>query len=225
MEKCYATILADPPWRYNSPRAIVGNGGRGNKNGTASDIIQVDVSVHYNTMSVEELKALPVQNHVENNAHLYLWTTNSFMVEAHDIAASWGFKPKTILTWVKKQHSNDKVSMKTGYWYRSCTEHIIFAVRGSLRLIGPTVPTAFILPRLPHSIKPDFFYELIETQSPGPYLELFARKSRDKWTSIGEEVDGHNINESLGKEVESTIDFLPQEMTQHLGNLVVPTPQ
>ncbi len=140
-------------------------------------------------MSVADLKALPVIDNIEDNAHLYLWTTNSFMVEAHEIAESWGFKPKTILTWVKIQKATNKVSMKTGYWYRSCTEHIVFGVRGSLRLKGPTAPTAFLLPRLPHSVKPDFFYELIEKESPGPFLELFARKSRDGWDCWGNEIN------------------------------------
>ncbi len=78
--------------------------------------------------------------------------------------------------------------MKTGYWYRSASEHIIFAVKGKLKLCGKPAPTAYMLPRLPHSVKPDFFYELIESQSPPNYLELFARKIRPNWKSWGNEI-------------------------------------
>lgn len=184
----FTTILADPPWPYESPRAIVGNGGKGAEN--AANIIQVDVKAHYNTMSIEDMKALPVPTIVEDNAHLYLWTTNSFMVEAHEVAKAWGFNPKTILTWVKiRQDGTNLPSMKTGYWYRSATEHILFAVRGKLRLQGEAAPTAYMLPRLPHSVKPDFFYELIEKESPGPYVELFARRLRSGWHSWGDQIN------------------------------------
>src|SRR5690606_33789700 len=137
----------------------------------------------------EDIKALPVKNHTNLNAHLYLWTTNSFMVEAHEIAYAWGFIPKTILTWVKiKKEDKNSPSMKTGYWYRSATEHIVFAVKGKLKLKGQAKPTAYLLPRLPHSVKPDFFYELIEDASPPDYLEMFARKTRNNWKSWGNEI-------------------------------------
>lgn len=186
----FESILADPPWPYNSPRAIVGNAGRGAQDGKAKQIIQTDVLAHYNTMSLDEIMLLPVKDIVADNAHLYLWTTNSFIVEAHEVAKSWGFIPKTILTWVKV-HKKDyaRASMKTGWWYRSATEHILFAVRGKLRLRGEASPTAFLLPRLPHSVKPDFFYELIEKQSPAPRLELFARNRRDGWDAWGDQID------------------------------------
>lgn len=188
----YHTILADPPWPYHSPKAVVGNGGRGSAN--VEHIIQVDVERHYHTMSIQQMEELPIKDMCEDNAHLYLWTTNSFMVEAHDIARSWGFMPKTILTWVKTKNSEIvEPSMKTGYWYRSATEHIVFCVKGKLRLSGKATPTAFLLPRLPHSVKPDFFYDLIESQSPGPYLELFARRVRDGWSSWGDEIESNVI--------------------------------
>ncbi len=186
--KMFKTILADPPWPYNSPRAVVGNGGRGSQNGKAANIIQTDVLDHYNAMSLKDIKELPISELVEDNAHLYLWTTNSFMVEAHEVARAWGFKPKTIITWAKIKKDRTP-SMKTGYWYRSATEHALFAVRGKMRLKGPASPTTFFSPRLPHSVKPDQFYELIESQSPGPYLEIFARRSRPGWDHWGNEMN------------------------------------
>ena len=187
--KKFGTILADPPWPYHSPRAVIGNAGRGWQNGNAALMTQVNVVSHYNTMSLESIKNLPIVDMTEKNAHLYLWTTNSFIEEAHEVARSWGFKPKTILTWVKTKKDGTP-SMKTGYWYRSATEHIIFAVKGKQRLLGECNPTAYLLPRLKkHSEKPDFFYELIEKESPGPYLELFSRKARIGWDYWGNEVE------------------------------------
>lgn len=184
----YRTVLADPPWPYNSPRAIVGNAGRGSQNGKAAHMTQVSVADHYNTMTLDDIAALPIDAITEQDSHLYLWTTNGFMVEAHDIARKWGFEPKTIITWVKvKQDDSCCPSMKTGWWYRGATEHMVFAVKGKQRLVGPPAPTAYLQPRLRHSEKPVFFHDLIEKQSPGPYLELFARRARSGWSVWGNE--------------------------------------
>jgi N6-adenosine-specific RNA methylase IME4 len=139
-------------------------------------------------MEVAEIAGMPLPD-LEPNAHLYLWTTNSFMVAAHEIAASWGFTPKTICTWVKTHHDDSgKASMKTGYYFRGATEHFLFCVRGSLRLnTTEGLPTAYLWPRLPHSVKPEAFYDLVEQASPGPYLELFARRNRLGWDTWGNE--------------------------------------
>lgn len=181
----YQTIVADPPWPYNSPRAVVGNGGRGSEGAAA--IIQTDVAQHYDVMSMEELKSLAVP--AQDNAHLYLWTTNSFLVEAHELARAWGFEPKTMITWgkVKKaDRASFEPSMKTGYWFRSATEHCLFAVRGKLRLLcSEGLPTLFLHERLPHSVKPDGFMDLVEKASPGPRLEMFARRARSGWDLFG----------------------------------------
>jgi N6-adenosine-specific RNA methylase IME4 len=80
--------------------------------------------------------------------------------------------------------------MKTGYYFRGATEHVVFAVRGSLKLTSTRgVSTAFLHPRTPHSVKPDAFYSLIEECSPGPYLELFARRTRPGWSVWGNQVE------------------------------------
>lgn len=127
-----------------------------------------------------------------DNAHLYLWTINSFLVEAHELARAWGFKPKTMLTWVKTRHDGAGVSMKTGYWFRGATEHVLFAVRGSLRLqTSEAIPTAHLWPRAPHSVKPAAFFDLVEKASPGPYLEMFARSQRLGWDTWGDQALNH----------------------------------
>jgi N6-adenosine-specific RNA methylase IME4 len=180
----YRTIVADPPWPY-------GDAGGGSstlsrtvkKDGSLASGVQTD----YQAMTIEELCGLKPP--AETDAHLYLWTTNAFIVEAHEIAAAWGFQQKTILTWTKThQADRSRVSMKTGYYYRGATEHCLFCVRGSLRLNeGVTEPTGFLWPRLPHSVKPDAFYDLVEQASPGPYLEMFARRARFGWDYWGDE--------------------------------------
>jgi N6-adenosine-specific RNA methylase IME4 len=180
----YATIVADPPWHYDGGLTFAtSNTLKGGRSMGAA------ASLRYPTMPTPEICALPIEKFAARDAHLYLWTTNAFMREAHDVAVAWGFAPKTIITWVKMQAENPMVpSMKMGYYYRSATEHVLFCVRGSLSLRGPAAPTAFLHPRLPHSVKPARFYEMIEQQSPGPYLEVFARRRRQGWDAYGNEV-------------------------------------
>lgn len=177
----YSTIVADPPWAYD------GDGPTGIKN-DGTKAIGPGAAEHYSTLSWAEIAALPVSDLAATNAHLYLWTTNAWIYEAHDVARKWGFEPKTVLTWVKTyQDDPGRVSMKTGYYFRGATEHVLFAVRGSLRLrTADGVPTAHLWPRIgAHSVKPDAFLDLVERCSPGPYVELFCRRPRFGWDSWG----------------------------------------
>ena len=184
----FRTLVIDPPWPYEQTKALQTRASLDERynNGAAADI--------YPIMPMDELRALPVASITDKNAHLYLWTTNSFMVEAHELARAWGFKPKTILTWVKTQHNDFGLptttpSMSTGTWYRSATEHVVFCVRGVQRLLGPAAPTAYLWPREPHSVKPDPFYRLVEQQSSGPYIDIFARRKRTGWAVWGNEIE------------------------------------
>lgn len=180
----YSTIVADPPWPYESSRSgrfvMPKQEGQQHTRGVEN--------LGYSVMSIDDLCALPVKALATDDAHLYLWVTNSFMTEGHRIARAWGFTPKTILTWVKTfQDDPARVSMKTGYYFRGATEHVIFAVRGSLRLqTDEGQPTAYLWPRIgAHSVKPDAFGDLVEKCSPGPYLELFCRRPRMGWDAWG----------------------------------------
>ena len=175
----YRTIVADPPWKYgdsNQARSLLPSNGK-----RVSDL-------GYAAMPTEAIAALPVRDFAERDAHLYIWTTNAFMVEAHEIARAWGFTPKTILTWGKVCHDNPlQPSMRTGYYFRGATEHVVFATRGSLPVTG-TWPTLFLWPRIGHhSVKPEAFIDLVEQASPGPYLELFSRRHRMGWDVWGNE--------------------------------------
>lgn len=178
----FRAVLADPPWPYEDRKGPTMKRCRRWK--------QIGVGAHYKTLTLEQLKGMSVKQWVAADCHLYLWTTNSFIVEAHEVARCWGFKPKTLITWGKtKLESIGTPSMKTGNYFRSATEHLLFAVRGRLKLQGPACPTLFLHPRLPHSVKPTYFYHLVEKCSPGPYLELFARRHREGWHRFGDQVD------------------------------------
>ena len=183
----FRCIVADPPWPYKAPGQFgdtlehrpnrdqtLGRFGAGSKQ-------------RYGSMTMNDLKALPVSAVTEPPAHLYLWTTNAFLCEAHELAKAWGFRPNTVLTWGKVRDTGEP-SMRMGYYFRGATEHCLFAVRGSLRLLTKKAkPTLYLSRRLPHSVKPDWIYELCEECSPGPRLELFARRARPGWTVWGNE--------------------------------------
>jgi N6-adenosine-specific RNA methylase IME4 len=184
----FATIVADPPWAYSTPGQIGKtlehrpNRDKGlSKHGAGS-------VARYGAMTLDELSAMDVERVAAPNAHLYLWVTNTFMESAFPLARAWGFRPVTIITWTKVRRSDGQPSMKMGWYYRGATEHILFGVRGSLDLAGPPHATAFFSPRTPHSVKPEYSYRMIEEQSPGPYLELFARRTRPGWAFWGDEV-------------------------------------
>lgn len=185
----YRTIVADPPWPYGSSDGGMLRASKEHRpNSYDRPLAGVGHAARYPSMQLEAIKALGVEEIAERGAHLYLWTTNAFMVEAHDVCRAWGFTPKTILTWGKVKHDDyETPSMKAGYWFRGATEHIVFGVRGSLRLNG-TWPTLFLWPRVAmHSQKPEAFYDMVEQASPGPYLEMFSRRHRFFWDVWGDQ--------------------------------------
>jgi N6-adenosine-specific RNA methylase IME4 len=170
----YRTIVADPPWAYRSKPQT----GKANRLAAASDF--------YPTMTVAEIAALPVADLAEPDAHLYVWTTNQHMIEAHEVVSAWGFDYKTMLTW-------DKTGpLGLGRWFRGRTEHVLFAVRGSLPIEArERHQNIFHATNHAHSVKPDVFFDIVEAVSPGPYLELFARRQRLGWDTWGNEALGH----------------------------------
>jgi N6-adenosine-specific RNA methylase IME4 len=160
----YRTICADPPWRL--PRA---------------GITKVDARKFYPTMTVEDICALPIPALAEDDAHLWLWGINSMMEEAHQVVRAWGFSPLTIVTWCKKQPG-------VGHYLRNNTEHVILASRGKPQTPATKpISTWYVWPRGAHSQKPDAFYDLVEQVSPGPYVEVFARRHRFFWDVWGNE--------------------------------------
>lgn len=151
-------------------------------------------AAHYDTLPVEAIASLPVGEIAEDNAHLYVWVTNAFMEEAYTLIRGWGFKPKTVVTWVKSKVSVEEpespqdCAFGMGYYFRGSTEHAILAVRGSLKPLSHSERNLVFAPRMAHSAKPDEFYDLVEKVSPLPAIDLFARRVRDGWDTWGNEV-------------------------------------
>ena len=178
--------VIDPPWKFEE-------GYRLSRLGVTP----------YPTMSVEEIMAIPVPEIMHQDSVLWMWATNRHLAasEAGQVLKHWGFRPVTILTWVKER-------VGTGVWLRGQTEHAVLAVRG--KPIQPLKPESTLL-RAPctgtHSTKPDAFYRLVERLCPGSKVEIFARRPRPGWTTWGSEVWGKEVSRSqepvrrLGAEV------------------------
>lgn len=191
----FGCIVADPPWQESG-------GGK----------IKRGADRHYPLMHTSEIAALPVQEIVLSNSHLYLWITNNFLARgAHiEVARAWGFRPVTVLTWKK----SGRIGL--GQYFRGTTEHVVFCVRGAppyktaingkraqgvtdFGTIDPKEPiTATEIIEShgwwweeerpgPHSRKPKKIHEWAELVSHGPYLEMFARTARPGWEAWGNE--------------------------------------
>lgn len=162
--KRFGCVYADPAWQYGNQatRAATDN--------------------HYDTMSVEDICALPVADLAAENAHLHLWTTNAFLFDARRVMEAWGFEYKSVMVWVKPQ-------MGIGNYWRVSHEFMLFGIRGRAPFGRHDVMSWQQVDRQKHSCKPDVFRRLVEQVSPGPYLELFARQEMPGWTAWGNEVE------------------------------------
>ncbi len=177
----YSTIVADPPWKVMAG-PLCGREGFGDATGRSRPLA-------YPSMSVAQIAELPVGRIADANAHLYLWTINRYVDEAFDVARDWGFQYSTLLTWAK-----NPMGKGLGGAYGISTEFVLFCRRGKLRTKQDIGTTWFNWKRPydsrgkpKHSAKPPEFQSMVETVSPGPYLELFARNGRPGWDSWGDE--------------------------------------
>lgn len=160
----YHVLVIDPPWQYEKRAEDATHRGR----------------CTYPTMPTDEIAAMEIP--AEDDAIVWLWTTNAFMHDAYHILDSWGFTPKTILTWVKDR-------MGTGDWLRGRTEHCILAIRGKPIVDLTNQTTALDAPLREHSRKPDEFYALVDALCPGKKIDIFSREKREGWDQWGGEVD------------------------------------
>jgi N6-adenosine-specific RNA methylase IME4 len=186
----YRVVVADPPWMYQkSPGAK--NDGVG-PSGTAED--------HYRTMTNEQIAALPVATVVAKDAHLFMWITNPGVyggrfstVTPSDIAAAWGFTYRTLITWVKTTREGRINDGGMGWYFRGCTEHVLYATRGKASIPSELRrPNVILSPRGAHSEKPASFLDVVESVVPiGPRLEMFARCRRQGWDSWGNQLTDH----------------------------------
>lgn len=179
----YSTIVADPPWPQKGAGALRGREGWDDSHGPSKPM-------PYKTMTLAEIKALPVGDLAAEDGHLYLWTTNRFLPDAFAVAQAWGFSYSTLLVWSKKPMGGG-----LGGCYGISTEYVLFCRRGSLQAKAKVRGTSFGWKRPydergkpKHSAKPPEFFRMVEEVSPGPHVELFARQPRLGWDVWGDEI-------------------------------------
>ncbi|TWP34432.1 methyltransferase [Leekyejoonella antrihumi] len=162
----FKTILADPPWDVQQKGAL-------------------GAQAHYQLMTLDQIKAMPVADLVSEDAHCWLWVTNATLRAGYDVLEAWGFTPRSPLTWIKPR-------IGLGRYLRNATEHLILGTRGDAPVHFRAQPTWMFAPLQEHSHKPEEQYAVIERISEGPFLELFARRrppSDAAWSVWGNQID------------------------------------
>lgn len=161
----FGCIYADPPWQYDN---------QGTRASTEN---------HYSGMTIEELCDLPIGELAAPDAHLHLWTTNAFLFECPKIFAAWGFEFRSSYIWAKPQ-------MGIGNYWRNSHEILLSAIRGDAKRFNDhSLRSWGTFNRTQHSAKPEEIRAMIEKASPGPYLELFARRIAPNWTCWGNQIE------------------------------------
>ena len=159
----YKTILLDPPWDINQKGKL----------GAIN---------HYDLMTLDQIRNLPIPELAADNAHLWLWVPNGLVPEAIQLVKDWGFTYRNSFYWIKPR-------LGLGVYLRNASETVIFATRGKAPVQFKSQPNWLFAPFQDHSHKPEEMYDIIERVSPGPYLELFARRHRPGWDAWGNEID------------------------------------
>jgi N6-adenosine-specific RNA methylase IME4 len=186
--KKYSVIYADPPWKTTAGVALDGYkivDGKQIWNRTTTKTRPLA----YDTMTLEEIAAMPIGEIAAADAHLYIWVTNGYLPFIFEIIKSWGFEYSTTLVWAKNGGG-------LGGAFKITTEFLLFCRRGKLKTKDTIRNTWFNVKKEyvngypKHSKKPFFFRHMIEQVSPGPYLELFARDRNAGWDVFGNEVEG-----------------------------------
>lgn len=177
-QRQFATILADPPWQF--------------LNRTGKVAPEHRRLARYSTMSLSDIAALPVSEVSASTSHLYLWVPNALLPEGLSVMKSWGFSYKSNIVWHKIRKDGGPDGRGVGFYFRNVTEILLFGVRGKgARTLQPgrTQVNFMATRKREHSRKPDEQYDLIESCSPGPYLELFSRGTRKNWTVWGNQAN------------------------------------
>lgn len=201
----FGAILCDPPWRFTTYSAK----GRGRcPDGIMPRALQRQnrPERHYATMTLDDIRAIPVADYAANDCVLFLWAVDLMIPDALQVAAHWGFKYKTpAFYWAKTRREgsarhllHDEPAHKlfpigTGYWTRANPEICLLFTRGKPKRKSANVRKLIIAPRREHPRKPDEQYGRIEALVAGPYLEMFARQRRSGWDSLGDETDRFGV--------------------------------
>lgn len=181
-EKKYDIIYADPPWSYNDK----GFGKRmfGSEKGAFAP-----ESGNYNTMSLEDIKNLPVSSISSDNCALLMWVVGPLLPEALEVINAWGFKYKTIaFCWTKTTAYWHEVS-NLGQWTNGNVELCLLGTKGHPKRIDRTIRQLVKGERTIHSKKPYEVMNRIERLfGDVPRIELFAREEAIGWEVWGDEI-------------------------------------
>jgi N6-adenosine-specific RNA methylase IME4 len=178
MSKKYSVIYADPPWYFKNF----------SKKGEGRNAVS-----HYDCMTIEAICNLPVNEIADKDCILFLWATDPLLPSAIDVIKAWGFSYKTVGFYWAKTNKNvdvDSLSEKDffcglGYWTRANVEQCLLATKGKPKRLARDVRRLLIDRRREHSRKPVEVYNRIERLAEGPYIELFARETREGWDTWG----------------------------------------
>lgn len=196
VEGRFSTMLADPPWQF--------------QNRTGKVAPEHRRLLRYPTMEFQEIMDLPVGKLAAARSHLYLWVPNALLMEGLKVMKAWGFTYKSNIVWFKIRKDGGPDGRGVGFYFRNVTELLLFGVRGSMRTLTPgrTQVNMLAARKREHSRKPDEIYDLIETCSPGPHIELFARFLRPGWAQWGNE----NVEQNTAENVAMRTGHLEPQM-------------
>ena len=172
--KKYKTIYADPPWQFQNRTGKV-----------APEHKRLN---RYSTMTLEDIKHLPVADVADEKCHLYLWVPNALLPEGLEVLKAWGFEYKTNISWEKIRKDGMPDGRGVGFYFRNVTEILLFGIKGSKNRTlnaGRSQVNLIRSIKREHSKKPDEFISLIESCSSAPFLEIFARGNRSHWDMWG----------------------------------------
>jgi N6-adenosine-specific RNA methylase IME4 len=177
--KRFSTILADPPWQF--------------QNRTGKMAPEHKRLNRYPTMKLDEIKQLSVAEVADDPCHLYLWVPNALLPEGLEVMKAWGFQYKSNIVWEKVRKDGQPDGRGVGFYFRNVTELLLFGIRGksNVRTLAPARSQVNLIRTMKreHSRKPDEIFDIIESCSSGPYLELFARGKRENWVLWGNQAD------------------------------------
>lgn len=194
--KKYKIIYADPPWQY---RARISHGTR----------FEQGASGYYKSMSIDEIKKLPIADLAAENCALFLWGTFPYLEKQIRLFGYWGFRYTTCgFTWVKTNIRNNKPFFGTGYYTKSNAEICLLGIKGKLKPVSNKVSQIIIAPRREHSRKPDEArLRIIELFGDLSRIELFAREKTDGWDTWGNESEDKVFEEIISGEHLYSKDF------------------
>lgn len=174
--KKYGVIYADPPWQF--------------QNRTGKVAPEHKRLMRYETMTLQDIKALPVQEISGDKCHLYLWVPNALLPDGLAVMDAWGFEYKGNIVWEKVRKDGQPDGRGVGFYFRNVTELLLFGIRKKSapnRTLDPARSQVNLIRTMKreHSRKPDEIIPIIERCSGGPRIELFARGDRDGWDMWG----------------------------------------